>query len=265
MAEQDLLRIGLVQAELKWREPQANREHLQQLLGSVDAELDIAIFPETFTTGFLGELSELEDMQGATVSWMQQLASEHGCVITGSAVMGSPEGRRNRLLWVEPEGPVHYYDKRHLFGYAGEDKRYVAGRERVLFDYRGWRILPQICYDLRFPVWCRNRSDYDLMLIVANWPSPRVDAWSTLLKARAMENQCYVAAVNRVGEDGKGNRYPGQSVVHDGLGAACAQMDADEGCAVAEISLARLRELREQLPFLRDADRFNLCSDAQPG
>ena len=258
MAEQDLLRIGLLQAELKWREPEVNRDHLQGMLESVEGPLDIAIFPETFTTGFLGELSELEEMDGPTVTWMHELAAKHDCVITGSAVMGSPEGRRNRLLWVEPDGTLRYYDKKHLFGYAGEDKRYVAGTERVLFQYRGWRILPQVCYDLRFPVWCRNRSDYDLMVIVANWPSPRVDAWSTLLKARAMENQSYVAAVNRVGEDGKGNRYPGQSVVHDGLGADCVRLGEEEGYAVAEISLAQLRELRRKLPFLADADPFEL-------
>jgi predicted amidohydrolase len=260
MEKQDLLRIGLVQAELRWREPDANREHLQKLLESTELPIDIAIFPETFTTGFLGEIPELEAMDGPTVSWMRRMAAQHDCVITGSAVMGSPEGRRNRLLWVEPGGAVRYYDKRHLFAYAGEHKRYVAGSERVIFEYRGWRIFPQICYDLRFPVWCRNRSDYDLMVMVANWPSPRVDAWSTLLKARAMENQCYVAAVNRVGEDGKGNRYPGQSVVHDGLGGECARLGESEGVAVAEVSLERLAELRAQLPFLADADRFSLES-----
>ena len=258
MTERDTLEIGLLQAELKWREPGANRDHLQGLLDGAGSHLDVAILPETFTTGFLGDPGETEGMDGETVAWMKTMAADYECVLAGSAVIGTPEGRFNRFLWVEPDGGLVFYDKRHLFAFAGEHKRYRAGNDRVVLQYRGWRVMPQICYDLRFPVWCRSRSDYDLCIFVANWPSPRVDAWSTLLKARAIENQCYVAGVNRVGVDGKGNRYPGQSVLHDAVGAELARLDDQEGVARAEISLAQLRATRTELPFLADADRFEL-------
>jgi omega-amidase len=252
--------IALLQAQLKWREPETNRRHLQQMLEQVEGPVDIAILPETFTTGFLGDPGVPEEgMDGATVRWMQELAAGRQCVVTGSVVINTPGGRRNRLLWAEPGGQVHFYDKRHLFAFGGENERYVAGRERVVWAYRGWRVCPQICYDIRFPVWCRNRADYDLLLVVANWPKRRVDAWSALLRARAIENQCYVAAVNRVGEDGNGIRYPGQSVVHDPLGAELLRLDSAETAGVAELDLEALMEIRRKLPFQADADDFTLA------
>lgn len=259
--DREELKLALVQAQLDWHEPQANREHLEELIREQAEDADIVILPETFTTGFLGDPGVAEEgMDGETVAWMRGLATSRGCVLTGSAVIVTADGRRNRLLWVEPDGTVQHYDKRHLFAYGGENERYVAGAERVVFEYRGWRVFPLVCYDIRFPVWCRVRDDYDLMLVVANWPRPRVDAWSTLLKARAIENQCYVAAVNRVGRDGKGIDYPGRSVVHDALGAELLLMDDRESVAHATVRLDKLRAVRAKLPFLADADRFTVES-----
>jgi predicted amidohydrolase len=167
-------------------------------------------------------------------------------------------GRYNRLLWVEPGGQVRHYDKRHLFAPGGEDRRYSAGTERRVFNYPGWRVCPQICYDIRFPVWCRSRGDYDLLLVVANWPSARAGAWCSLLQARAIENQCYVVAVNRVGEDGHGKRYPGGSVVFDPMGEALLELGDSEGLGAQALDLERVAAVREQLPFQRDADDFEL-------
>jgi predicted amidohydrolase len=159
-------------------------------------------------------------------------------------------------LWVQPGGQINYYDKRHLFARAGETERYQPGTERRTWDWNGWRVCPQICYDLRFPVWSRNRGDYDLLLYVANWPAPRVDAWSTLLKARAMENQSYVIGVNRVGEDGNNKIYPGASVVLDPLGRAVVEAGQGETVVYARIEANTLRTIREQFPFQAEADPF---------
>lgn len=254
----DTLKVTLVQSRLHWRSPQDNRDHLESLIADQGENADVVIFPETFTTGFLGDTAATaEGMNGETVHWMREMAAKYQSVMAGSAAIDD-EGRRNRFLWVEPDGQVSFYDKHHLFAYVGENERYISGRERVIFNYRGWRICPQICYDIRFPVWCRNRDDYDLLLVVANWPGTRIDAWSTLLKARAIENQCYVAAVNRVGKDGNGFEYPGASVVHDPLGKTMLKLGEQEQCGPAEISLSKVRSVREKLPFSREADHFKL-------
>ncbi len=259
MSKLKSLRVGLAQALLKWRAPGENRAHLEQLISSHLENADLVVMPETFTTGYLGDPGlEAEGMDGPTVAWMRGLAARHNCVITGSAVIDTEVGRRNRLIWAAPDGTAQIYDKRHLFSYAGEDKRYVAGGKRVVFSYRGWRICPQICYDIRFPVWCRNREDYDVLLVVANWPEARIDAWSSLLKARAIENQCFVIAVNRVGEDGHGKRYPGQSVIHGALGGTRLQLGSDECFAEASIDLTQVQSVRDKLPFHAEADRFEI-------
>ena len=250
------LNITLMQSRLCWRNPADNRAHLQSLLEESGPDSDVVIFPETFTTGFLGESAETDEgMDGATLEWMRGMAEAFNTVIAGSAVI-EDQGRRNRFLWVEPDGAVKYYDKRHLFSYAGEDQRYVAGTERVVFEYGGWRICPQVCYDLRFPAWCRNRNDYDLLVVVANWPGTRIDAWSTLLKARAIENQSYVAAVNRVGKDGNDYEYPGASVIHDPLGETLVKLENSERSGTARVELEQVRVIREKLPFHREADAF---------
>lgn len=252
------LNVALVQAQLHWRDPAQNRAHLESMLRAADPA-DLYVLPETFTTGFLGESREHdEDMDGPTVAWLQAMAAERQAAICGSAAIATEQGRRNRLLLAQPDGAVDYYDKRHLFAFAGEDQRYVAGGERVLIDYAGWRICPQICYDLRFPVWCRQRGDYELLLVVANWPSARVTAWDALLKARAIENQCYVVAVNRVGEDGNGVHYPGHSAIYDPFGDALLAPWAEQGVRSEELSLARVEAIRADFPFGNEADRFEL-------
>jgi predicted amidohydrolase len=249
----------LVQAQLRWKEPERNRQHLEQLVTAAPGDLDLVVFPETFTTGFLGDASLPEEgMDGPTVSWLKGLAEDRGCALAGSAVICEEGLRRNRLLFVTPAGEVSYYDKRHLFAFGGENRRYSAGRKRVIVDYLGWRINLQICYDLRFPAWCRNRDDYDLMLLVANWPSKRVRHWSSLLEARAIENQAWVIGVNRVGDDGNGMQYPGCSVVHDPLGERVAYLGDSEGCLRVELDLSAVSEIRGQFPFQADADRFEL-------
>ena len=254
-----LLKTLLVQAQLRWKDPERNREHLERLVASAEGDPDLAVLPETFTTGFLGDADLPEEgMDGPTVAWMKSLAATRGCALAGSAVITEHGRRYNRLLFVTPEGSVAHYDKRHLFAFGGENRRYAAGRERVILAYRGWRINLQICYDLRFPVWCRNRDDYDLMLLVANWPSKRARHWSALLEARAIENQCWVIGVNRVGEDGNGMQYPGCSVVHDPLGERVADLGTVEGARRVDLDLSAVERIREQFPFQADADPFTL-------
>ena len=255
----DILKTLLVQAKLDWKHPDANREHLQALVESCNRPFDLVVLPETFTTGFLGDTDLPEEgMDGPSIAWMRDLAQRFDCAVAGSLVICEQGHRFNRFVFVTADGVVARYDKRHLFSYGGEDKRYTAGNERVVFEYRGWRINLQVCYDLRFPVWCRNRGDYDLMLLVANWPSKRVNHWRTLLEARAMENQSWVIGVNRVGEDGNGFRYPGASVVHDPLGEALAELGDTECCRVVNLDLQRVSEVRSTFPFQADADRFEL-------
>lgn len=249
----------LVQARLAWKNPAENRAHLEQRLARCPQPFDLAIFPETFTTGFLGDPDlPPEGMDGPTVHWMRKLARQYHGALAGSAVMVIDGQRFNRFLWVTPDGGVRHYDKRHLFAYGGENKRYLAGEVRAVWPYREWRICPQICYDLRFPVWCRNRADYDLLLFVANWPGSRIQHWSALLQARAIENQAWVIGVNRVGEDGNGIAYPGCSQVFDPLGELVADLGGNEESRLVELDLDRVAEVRKAFPFQADADAFDL-------
>jgi len=253
------IRCLLVQAQLCWADADANRRQLETAVRGHGEACDLAVFPETFTSGFLGDAEAApETMQGETVAWMLRLAAETGCVLCGSVAIATERGRVNRLLWAQPDGTLAHYDKRHLFSYGGEDKRYVAGHERRVFEYRGWRICPQVCYDLRFPVWCRNRDDYDLLVFVANWPEPRTPAWTALLKARAIENQCYVIGVNRSGKDPRGLVYAGGSAVYDPLGQTVLDLGGGEGNASACLELEKVNAIRRQLPFQQDADGFKL-------
>jgi len=253
------LRCLLVQSQLFWADAEANRQQLETICREQGSACDLIIFPETFTSGFLGDAeAEPENMDGPTLAWMKSLAAELACVICGSAAIAVPAGTANRFLWVEPGGQVQFYDKRHLFSYAGEDKRYVAGSERKVFHYKGWRFCPQVCYDLRFPAWCRNRDDYDVLLFVANWPEPRTPAWTALLGARAIENQCYVIGVNRSGKDPRGLEYAGGSAVYDPLGETVLDLGSEEGSGSVTIELDNVMAIRRQLPFQRDADDFDL-------
>ena len=253
------LRCLLVQTQLFWADAVANRDQLQNIVLNHAADCDLVVFPETFTSGFLGDAeAEPETMEGATLDWMKTLAIELDSVICGSAAISTAQGTANRFLWVQPDGDVQYYDKHHLFSYGGEDKQYIAGAERKVFQYRGWRICPQVCYDLRFPVWCRNRDDYDALLFVANWPEPRTAAWSALLRARAIENQCYVIGVNRSGRDPRGFEYIGGSAIFDPLGEPVLDLGTKENSGCAMIEIDRVKAVRTRLPFQQDADNFKL-------
>ncbi len=253
----ETLRTLLVQAQLGWKHPEENRKHLESLIAAAAGPFDLAVLPETFTTGFLGDTDLADEgMDGATVAWMRDIASRLDCALAGSAVIVEDGHRYNRMLFVTPDGILGQYDKRHLFAFGGEDRRYTAGQSREIVEYLGWRINLQVCYDLRFPAWCRNRDDYDLMLLVANWPSKRVHHWSALLEARAIENQSWVIGLNRVGEDGNGIRYPGASVVHGPMGDCLVHLGDEEVAHLAELDLEAVSSARSRFPFQADADRF---------
>ncbi|WP_413727104.1 amidohydrolase [Sodalis sp. RH19] len=258
------LNISLLQQPLAWMDGEANLAHFDGLLADAQGR-DLIILPEMFTTGFAMEAAGRALPQGRVVAWLQQWADAIGAMIGGSAAIGTPEGAVNRFLLVAPQGRVHLYDKRHLFRMADEHHHYQAGQKRVVVDWRGWRILPQVCYDLRFPAWSRNRQDYDLALYVANWPAPRASHWQTLLAARAIENQAYVAGCNRVGTDGNGHQYSGDSMIIDPAGNVLAQGGPGRAERLdATLSLASLREYRAAFPAWLDADSFTLDAPA-PG
>ncbi len=261
------LRISLVQGDTRWHDPAANRDYYASLIAPLAGQTDLVVLPETFTSGFSNEaIDRAEDMDGPTVAWIREQARALDAAVTGSVQLRVGEGVYNRLLWATPDGGLAHYDKRHLFRYAGEHKRYAPGRERLTVEWKGWRINPQVCYDLRFPVFCRNRHgverpdgmDFDLQLFVANWPSPRAHAWKTLLRARAIENLCFVAGVNRVGRDGNGLDYDGDSAVVDFLGQPQVEAHGAEQVLTTTLSAASLAAHRERFPAMLDADPFEL-------
>ncbi len=261
------LRVSLVQGDTAWHDPAANRERYGALIAPLAGQTDLVVLPETFTSGFSNDaLANAEGMDGPTVAWIRQQAVALGAVVTGSVQIREGEGVYNRLLWATPEGHLHTYDKRHLFRMAREHERYAAGRDRITVELKGWRVCPLVCYDLRFPVFIRNRFgveasdrfDYDLLLFVANWPSPRRYAWQTLLRARAIENLCHVIGVNRVGTDGNGIGYSGDSVALDFLGQPQLELDDQVRVATTTFSAQALAAHRERFPAQLDADRFEL-------
>ncbi|BEN04863.1 TPA: amidohydrolase [Serratia marcescens] len=250
------LKITLLQQPLVWRDGLANLAAFDALLAPI-AGRDLIVLPEMFTTGFAMDAGESALPEQQVIDWLRSWAVKSHALIGGSVALKTPEGAVNRFLLVEPGGQVHAYDKRHLFRMAGEHLHYQAGNRREIFEWRGWRILPQICYDLRFPVWARYQQDYDLALYVANWPAPRSHHWQTLLTARAIENQVYVAGCNRVGEDPNGLSYSGDSLIISPQGEILA--DAEPSAATrldAELSLETLQSYRSAFPAWRDADSF---------
>ena len=252
------LNVVIVQDALDWEQPPANRRRFTEWLERIDAA-DLVILPEMFASGFtMSPAVVAEPMDGPTVTWMREQAARRNVAIAGSLVIEDAGRYYNRLLWASAGGELHTYDKRHLFRMAGEDDVYAAGTERTIVEINGWSVALFVCYDLRFPVWTRCRGDYDLALFVANWPAPRHDAWRTLLKARAMENQCYVAGVNRIGSDANGIDYPGGSVVLDFLGRELAACNAEPCLGAATLSRKALEAARERFPVARDADDFTL-------
>ena len=261
------LRISLVQGATRWHDPAGNREYYGRLIGPLRGTTDVVLLPETFTSGFSNEaIGNAETMDGPTLDWLRTQAQRIDAAVCGSVQLRVGGGVYNRLLWVTPDGEVAHYDKRHLFRYAREHERYAAGRERLTVEWRGWRICPLVCYDLRFPVYSRNRYDverpgaldYDLLLYIANWPSARAYAWKTLLRARAIENLCYVAGLNRVGTDGAGLHYSGDSAVIDFLGHPASECTDAEVVATTTLLAAELAAHRARFPAMLDGDAFEL-------
>ncbi|MDR1517892.1 MAG: amidohydrolase [Dysgonamonadaceae bacterium] len=252
------MKILLFQIDLAWNAPGTNRTHIAKLIDA-SPESDLIVLPEMFTTGFCTSPKGIAEKAGAdTLAWMQQIARDKGAALAGSVATEENGDYFNRFYFVKPDGSYTSYDKRHLFSFAGEDKEYTKGAKRIIVEYKGLRILLQICYDLRFPVFARNRSDYELIIYVANWPVPRIEAWNALLRARAIENLCYVAAVNRVGSDPY-CRYNGATVLLNPFGKEiCAAKSDREEVICGEIDLRTLSEFREKFPALNDADEFQI-------
>jgi omega-amidase len=262
------LRISLVQGATRWHDPAGNREYYGDLIAPLRGISDLVLLPETFTSGFSNDaIGDAETMDGPTVTWLRDQAVRLGAAVCGSVQLRVGDAVFNRLLWVTPDGGLRHYDKRHLFRYAREHERYAPGRERLTVEWKGWRICPQVCYDLRFPVFSRNRYDveragqldYDLLLYVANWPSARAYAWKTLLRARAIENLCYVAGLNRVGSDGNGIHYAGDSAVIDFLGHPASECTDEEVVVTTTLLADELAAHRERFPAMLDADAFTLA------
>jgi omega-amidase len=254
------LKLTLVQTSLHWHNPEANRQMLAQKLSALSEPTDLIVLPEMFTTGFSMEAPALaETMSGPTLRWLAEQAQLHRAVITGSLIIKEADKYYNRLIWMLPNGTFRFYDKRHLFRMAGETIIYTAGNSKSTFSLKGWQVCPLVCYDLRFPVWSRNKQNqYDLLLYVANWPEKRRLAWQTLLQARAIENLAYVAGVNRVGEDGNGITYAGDSVVHQPNGEVLWQKSYAEDIQTLTLSKKHLNHYRETFPAYLDADDFTL-------
>ena len=258
------LRISLVQGATRWHDASANRDYYGALVRSLKGQSDLVVLPETFLSGFTNDtLANAEVMDGAGLRWLRDLAREVGATITGSLVVREGDRCVNRLMWIRLDGTQAQYDKRHLFRMAKEHERYAGGNERLIVELNGWRICPQVCYDLRFPVWLRNRYDrvanrfdYDLLLFVANWPSARRHAWRTLLRARAIENLCYCAGVNRIGVDGNELHYAGDSAVLDFLGQPLVELGFQEQTVTLTLDPIALAAHRERFPAWMDADEF---------
>ncbi|WP_417598643.1 amidohydrolase [Oceanospirillum sp.] len=257
---QNDLRVTLVQSELFWHQPEQNRAMFAEKLLGLPGRTDVVILPEMFTTGFSMEPEAIaEPADQETLQWMQQQAKSVEAVVCGSVAVKDNQGCYNRFYWVQPDGEWCSYDKHHLFRMAGEHEHYQAGQARPVISYKGWRIFPQICYDLRFPVWSRNHDEYDLAIYVANWPAVREHPWQVLLQARAIENLCYVAGVNRVGQDGNGLNYSGRSAVIDFKGYNFENYAAGESfISTYTLSLDSLKAFRQAFPAFEDADGFIL-------
>ncbi|KAB1160640.1 amidohydrolase [Tenacibaculum aiptasiae] len=258
MNSSNKLKIALIQADLVWENPTENRNHFQKKIIAISDAIDLIILPEMFTTGFSMTPENIaETMEGNTVNWMLKLAKEKNCAITGSIIITENNNYYNRLLFVHPSGKIESYDKKHTFTLAGEHEVYTAGKTKNIIDYKGWKICPLICYDLRFPVWARNTENYDLLLYVASWPKPRIEAWDSLLKARAIENMSYTIGVNRVGVDANNYEYNGNSVAYDMLGNCMDKKNNNEEVSIIiELDKESQLKVRNRFRFLEDQDNF---------
>lgn len=254
------MKLTLIQFDITWENKLRNLEKLSELISSISTGSDVIILPEMFSTGFSMNPAELaEAPHSVTFDWMHDIAAKINSGICGSYVVSDNGNFYNRWIFVSPDGEVCIYNKRHLFSIGGEEALFTRGEERVVFKFRGIRICPNVCYDLRFPVWSRNRNDYDLLINSSNWPESRRDVWTTLLKARSLENQCYVAGVNRIGTDGTGIKYCGDSMILGPKGEIIAEGRQDlESAITGEISMDELSDFRKKFPVLSDGDNFTI-------
>jgi omega-amidase len=256
----DNLKITVFQGYLFWENTDKNLQNISLRLSAIREKTDLIILPEMFTTGFTMNAEKLaEPMEGKTMQWMHQTAIKYGCVVTGSLIIKENGRYYNRLIWMRPDGTHNHYNKRHLFALGKEHDTYTAGDERIIVELKGWKICPVICYDLRFPVWLRNvDAEYDLLIIVANWPERRALHWRTLIPARAVENQAYVIGVNRVGHDGNEVYHSGDSSCIDPNGKVIYYKRDEEDMYTFSIVANELELTRRAMPFLKDADHFHI-------
>lgn len=258
MKSTNKLKTALIQSDIVWENPAKNRNRFQEKIIAISDIIDLIILPEMFTTGFSMTPEKIaETMDGETVKWMLDLAKNKNCAITGSLIITENNKYFNRLLFIHPSGKIDFYDKKHTFTLAGEHEVYTAGNKKNIIDYKGWKIYPLICYDLRFPVWARNTENYDLLLYVASWPKPRIEAWDTLLKARAIENMSYTIGVNRVGVDANNYEYNGNTVAYDMLGNCLGKNNNNEEISIIiELDKKSQNKVRDKFRFLEDKDNF---------
>ncbi len=255
------LKITLIQSNIHWENKENNLALFSGKIASIREETDLIILPEMFSTGFtMNAVTMAETMDGPSIQWMKDVAIKKNCVVTGSIIIKESEKYFNRLIWMSPDG-FEFYDKRHLFSYAGENKTYHSGKNKIIKTLKGWRILPLICYDLRFPVWSRRnkKNDYDLIIYVANWPEKRIYAWKQLLIARAIENQSYVVGINRTGNDGNNIFYSGDSTIIDFKGEKILNINVHEDFTFTQnLTKDTLENFRNQFAFLQDGDDFTI-------
>ena len=254
------MKVALIQTDIIWEDPEENRSILEIKINSINEEINLIILPEMFTSGFTMQPNFVaESMNGETIFWLKEIAKTKNCAITGSLVITENNNFYNRMVFVFPTGEIQYYDKKHLFTLAGEDKVYTSGKEKVIVSYNNWKICLQVCYDLRFPVFSRNTENYDLLIYVASWPKVRTNAWDILLKARAVENLSYTIGVNRIGTDNNNLEYIGHSQIIDELGNFIIKPAEREGVFLAVLDKNKMLETRNKLNFLNDRDAFNFA------
>jgi predicted amidohydrolase len=263
------LLVSLVQTNLIWEDPGANLSMLESKIMSSSDKMEVVILPEMFSTGFsLNAVHLAETMDGRAVQWMRKISAEKKIILAGSLIIEEDGKYHNRMIWMQPNGQFYFYDKRHLFAYAGEDEKFTGGTKRLIVSVKGWKINLQVCYDLRFPVWARQQlpiditgsvdtePEYDVLIYSANWPEKRSHAWRTLLQARAIENQSFVVGVNRLGDDGNNIHYTGDSMIVDALGEVLYSAGEKDEIFTYSLTLENLTKIRSKLPFLKDADPF---------
>jgi omega-amidase len=261
------LTFTIIQANLKWEQKAANLQMLEEKINAIQQKTEVVILPEMFSTGFSMNAQQLaERMDGDTVQWMKRISSEKKIILTGSVIIAEGGHYYNRLVWMLPNGQFGFYDKKHLFAYAGEDKYYTSGNKRLIASVKGWKINLQVCYDLRFPVWSRQSGkydslEYDVLIYVANWPEKRSGAWKTLLQARAIENQSFCIGVNRVGIDGNEVCYSGDSMVVSAAGETLYHKTHEEDVYTITLQKEDLQKVRDDMPFWKEADSFKILND----